>query len=258
MLAKCSAGMIFVMVTLTRQISADAATPVLSHVGVVIPAFNEARPLETLLPCLRDLGVGQIVVGDNGSTDATADVARACGCDVVLEPRRGYGAACAAAIGALHPDIRIVAFIDADLADDPAYLPALIEPIVGGQADLVIGYRDPKLREPGSMSLPQHFGNWLATRLIWLGWGFRYHDLGPFRAIRRDVLDDMRMRDRAYGWTVEMQVRALQLGLRIRQVPVPYRRRIGRSKISGTVRGVALAGYYVITTIARLYLSQRV
>lgn len=230
----------------------------LAGVSVIIPALNEEAPLRTLLAMLRHLGVSQIVVADNGSTDGTADVARKSGCVLVQEPRRGYGSACAAGLRVLAPQTTIVVFLDADLADDPAYLPRLVAPIAEDRADLVIGVRDADLRQPGSMTLPQRFGNWLATRLIHIGWGYRYRDLGPFRAIRRECLDHMRMRDRGYGWTVEMQVRALQMGLRIEQIAVPYRRRVGVSKISGTIRGVVLAGYYILTTLMRLYFSRRV
>jgi glycosyltransferase involved in cell wall biosynthesis len=227
--------------------------PDLGYVGVVIPALNEERSLAELLPILAGLGLGQVVVGDNGSTDGTTRVVNANGFDAVFEPRRGYGAACAAAIAALQTEIQIVVFIDADLADDPRRIVDLVVPIQADRADLVIGYRDPAMRAPGSMSVAQRFGNWLATRLIRLGWGMRYHDLGPFRAIARSALDSMQMRDRAYGWTVEMQVRAVQMNLRIEQIPVAYRKRVGVSKISGTIRGVCLAGYYILTTIARLY-----
>lgn len=230
----------------------------LGRVGVVIPALNEERSLAELLPLLAPMGLGQVVVGDNGSTDATARVTTDNGFETVLEPRRGYGAACAAAIAALRPEIEIVVFLDADLADDPRRIADLVAPIADDRADLVIGYRDAALREPGSMSIPQRFGNWLATTLILQAWGFRYHDLGPFRAISRDALARMRMRDRAYGWTVEMQVRAVQMNLRIEQVPVAYRRRVGVSKISGTVRGVVLAGHYILTTIARLFFRRPV
>lgn len=228
-----------------------------SRIAVIIPALNEAPSLETLLPMLRAMKLAQLIVADNGSTDETADIARRHGCTVVREPRRGYGAACAAGVAALHDDCDIVVFLDADLADDPTYMPELVGPIAAGRADLVIGTRDAALRERGSMTAAQCFGNWLATRLIRLGWGYRYRDLGPFRAIRRSCLDAIDMRDRAFGWTVEMQVRALQMGLRIEQVPVPYRRRTGVSKISGTLRGVVLAGYYILTTIARLRFSGR-
>ncbi|MCA9243367.1 MAG: glycosyltransferase family 2 protein [Phycisphaerales bacterium] len=229
----------------------DAATD-LASVSVIIPALNEEAALARLLPVLRPFDLGQVIVGDNGSTDATAQVARDAGAVVITEPRRGYGAACAAAMTALGPDCRVVAFLDGDMSDDPALLPAIVGPILGDRADLVIGCRDAAGRERGSMTAPQRFGNWLATRLMWLRWGYRYRDLGPFRAISRDALDRMGMRDRAYGWTVEMQARALQMGLRIEQISVPYRRRVGRSKISGTVRGVVLAGWYILTTLGRL------
>lgn len=222
-------------------------------VGIVIPALNEAENLRTLIPQLQTLAPCQIVIGDNGSTDRTAEVARSCGADVATEPKRGYGAACWAAMQQLRPDVHIVAFMDADLADDPAYLPGLVEPIHRNEADLVIGWRDPHLREPGSMTAPQRFGNQFAARLIRWGWGYPYRGLGPFRAIRRSGLDRLAMRDRAYGWTVEMQVRAVEDGLVIRQMNVPYRRRGGVSKISGTVRGVALAGYWIIRTSGVLW-----
>ena len=240
--------------------SAAASSPTIRTTGVsvIIPALNEEASLQELLPILHDLGWSQIIVADNGSSDATAEIAARHGCTVVREARRGYGAACAAGMAALDADCEIVVFLDADLADDPSYLPRLVAAIAEDRADLVIGCRDADLRRPGSMTLPQRFGNWLATRLIRIGWGFRYRDLGPFRAIRRECLDRMRMRDRAYGWTVEMQVRALQMGLRIEQIAVPYRRRVGVSKISGTLRGVVLAGYYILTTIVRLYFSRRV
>lgn len=225
----------------------------LRRVCVVIPALNEAESLQTLLPIVRALGVGQIIVADNGSSDATGRVARDHGATVVREPRRGYGAACAAALAHVRPDCDVVAFLDADLADDPQRLPVLASPVLAGRADLVIGCRLPELREPGAMTLPQRFGNALATTLIRLGWGYAYHDLGPFRVIRRDALEAIDMRDRAFGWTVEMQVRAVELGLRIEQIPVPYRRRTGVSKISGTLGGVLRAGYWILRTLGGLY-----
>ncbi len=225
-------------------------------VGIVIPALNEAENLRALLPQLQALNPTQIVIGDNGSTDGTAEVARSCGADVARESKRGYGAACWAAMQQLRPDVEIVAFMDADLADDPAYLGALVEPIAHHEADLVIGWRDPHMREPGSMTTPQRFGNQFAARLIRWGWGFPYRGLGPFRAIRRSCLDRLAMRDRAYGWTVEMQVRAVEDDLVIRQLSVPYWRRGGVSKISGTVRGVVLAGYWIIRTSGVLWLTR--
>lgn len=228
----------------------------LSDVAIIIPALNEAEGLAVLLPLLVKLGIGQIIVADNGSTDRTGEVARAHGAKVAREPQRGYGAACQAGLGAMNDDATIVAFMDADLSDDPAYLNGLIEPCRADLADLVIGYRAPELREPGSLTIQQRFGNWLATRLIRIGWGKRYFDLGPFRAVRRSALDRMGMSDRAYGWTVEMQIRAVECGLRVLEIPVPYRVRKGKSKISGTVRGVILAGYWILRTIAVLRITR--
>ncbi len=230
----------------------------LRSVGVVVPARDEAPSLARLLPDLDGQGLGQVVVADNGSTDGTARVATRLGADVVREPRLGYGAACAAGIGALRPDVEIVVFLDADLADDPRRLTDLVTPIEAGEADLVIGVRPSVLRERGAMTPPQAFGNWLATGLIRILWGHRYTDLGPFRAIRRGALDRLGMVDRRFGWTVEMQVRALQEGLRVTEVEVPYRvRPLGRSKISGTVRGVALAAASILYTIGRLWWAER-
>jgi len=220
---------------------------------VIIPALNEGPALRLLLPMLRAFKVGQIIVGDNDSTDDTPAVARDWGATVVTEPRRGYGAACFAAMQVMRDDIDVVVFLDADLSDDPAILPRLAKPVIDGDADLVIGHRVAELREPGAMTTAQRFGDWLATRLIRFGWGFRYGDLGPFRAIRRSSLERINMRDRAFGWTIEMQIRAVEEHLRIAQIPVPYRRRRGQSKISGTIRGVALAGYWILSTWWRLW-----
>lgn len=230
----------------------------LMDVSVLLPALNEADSLTSLLPILRAMDFGQIIVADNGSTDGTGSVAEDAGATVVREPRKGYGAACAAGLTALDPDTNIVVFLDADQADDPAMIPELVRVLREAPADLVIGCRDAARQQRGAMTPPQRFGNWLATTLIRIGWRYRFRDLGPLRAIRREALERIDMQDRAYGWTVEMQVRAVQLGLRIEQVSVPYRRRIGVSKISGTVRGVFLAGYYILTTIARLYFRRPV
>ena len=230
-----------------------AASGALDRVAVVIPARDEAAGLGALLPNLVRLGPGQIVVADNASQDATPDVARRFGADLVTEPSLGYGAACAAGVEGLGKQIELVVFLDADLADDHTRLPDLVEPIAEGRADLVIGVRPAHLQDSGAMTPPQRFGNRFATTLIrWL-WGHAYTDLGPFRAIRRSALERLDLRDRRFGWTVEMQVRALQEGLRVVEVPVRYRARAhGRSKISGTVRGVIRAGASILYTIGRL------
>lgn len=201
------------------------------------------------------MDLGQIIVADNGSSDGTGQVASEMGACVIREANRGYGNACLAGLRALRPDIDIVVFLDADLSDDVTYLDEIVVPILDDRADFVLGARTLR-REQGSMSVPQIFGNWLATLLVRLLWGHPYEDLAPFRAIRRDSLNTMRMRDRTFGWTVEMQVRAVELGLRIEEVSVPYYRRLGKSKISGTVTGVFKAGYGILKTIGLLWLTR--
>jgi len=206
----------------------------------------------------------QIVVVDNGSVDGTAQVAREAGVSVVSEPRPGYGRACLAglaalaSLAALDPAVDIVAFMDADHADYPEDLPLVLDPIVRGEADLVIGSRV-RHAEPGSLTPQQRAGNRLACALIQRWFRQRYTDLGPCRAIRRDALERLAMRDQAFGWTVEMQAKAARARLRIAEVPVRYRRRIGRSKISGTVTGTILAGTAILSTIVRIAMqSERI
>ncbi|HEU4941264.1 MAG TPA: glycosyltransferase family 2 protein [Candidatus Eisenbacteria bacterium] len=220
-------------------------------VDCVIPALNEASSIGRVLDLLPRPLVRRAVVSDNGSTDGTAAVAREHGALVVSEPERGYGAACLRGLRALEgepPDI--VLFLDGDLSDDPSEAEALVEPIRAGRADLVIGSRTRGAREPGALTPQARFGNWLATRLIRSLYGVRYTDLGPFRAIRWEALRTLGMRDRAFGWTVEMQVKAARRGIRAEETPVRYRRRIGRSKISGTVSGSIQAGAAILGTIA--------
>ena len=217
--------------------------------ALIIPALDEEDALGPLLAAIDRGLVRDVIVGDNGSVDRTAEVARAGGATVVRVDERGYGAACAGALQLLAADVDLVVFMDADGSDDPAEMAALMEPIVRGEADLVMGARTTV--EQGALTPQQRFGNWLATRLIQLLYGHRYSDLGPFRAIRRELLDRIAMRDRRYGWTVEMQIRALQLGARVAEVPVRYRKRVGRSKISGTVTGVIKAGWWIVYTIVK-------
>ena len=219
-------------------------------VALIIPALDEEHAIGALLASIDRTLVRDVIVGDNGSRDATAAVARAGGAEVVHVAERGYGAACAGALTRLRDDVDVVLFMDADGSDDPAEIQAVLQPILEGRADLVIGTRVHV--ERGALTPQQRFGNWLATFLIARLYGHRYTDLGPFRAIRRELLDRIAMRDRRYGWTVEMQVRALQLGARVAEVPVRYRKRVGKSKISGTVRGVLLAGYWIVRTIIAL------
>jgi hypothetical protein len=228
----------------------------LSRVVVIIPALNEEASLPLVL---RDLpAVGRVIVVDNGSTDATAAVAASAGAIVVPEAQRGYGAACLrglAAIGELteggQPPPQIVVFLDADYSDDPHILPELVQPIFNDSADFVLGSRLLGRREPGAMPAQSVFGNRLACGLMRFLFGISYTDLGPFRAIDRQRLGELAMTDRNFGWTVEMQIKAARHKLRILEVPVPYRRRIGQSKISGTVWGSLRAGWKILYLIGK-------
>ena len=221
-------------------------------VDIVIPALNEAQSIGEVLRQLPPGRARRVVVVDNGSTDGTAEAARAAGAEVLSEPRRGYGRACWTGIEHVCKDPPdILAFVDADLSDFPGELLRILEPIEAGRADLVIGTRLGGGLEKGALTPAQHFGNILAPTLIQLLYGHRYGDLGPFRAIRFPELLSLGMRDRGFGWTVEMQIRALQRGLRPADVPVSYRRRIGKSKISGTLGGSFHAGRVILWTIFR-------
>lgn len=219
------------------------------RVAVVIPAQDEAQAIGKVLVEIPSW-VDQVVVADNGSRDGTAAIAAASGATVVSEPEPGYGAACLAGIARVE-DANIIVFLDGDYSDHPDEMATLVDPIAAGQADMVIGSRENGSRETGSLMPQQRFGNWLATMLIRLIWGGRYTDLGPFRAIDRSALDQLAMADRNFGWTVEMQIRALEEGLLITEVPVSYRCRIGTSKVSGTIRGTVLAGTKILYIIAR-------
>ena len=223
------------------------------RIGVIIPALNEAKAISKVLadvPSWADT----IIVADNGSTDATADVARQSGATVVHEPDGGSGAACQAGMAAIQ-DCHIIVFLDGDYSDYPEQMDRLVDPIIDNDADLVIGSRRLGNAAPGALTPQQRFGNWLACGLIRLFWGVTYTDLGPFRAIRHDALRRLGMQDRAFGWTVEMQLRAIQYGLAVKDVAVDYRPRIGHSKISGTLRGTILAGHAILGTIFRTALQ---
>ena len=222
------------------------------RVALLMPALDEQQALARLLDELPRERYARLLVVDNGSTDGTAAAARAGGAQVISEPRRGYGQACLTGLAALGGDADIIVFMDADGSDVPAEAERLLEPILRGEADLVIGSRALGRAEPGSMTWPQRWGNRLSVWLVRLLFGHRYTDLGPFRAIRRESLEELGMRDTNFGWTAEMQVKAVLRGLRVQEVPVSYRRRVGRSKISGTVSGVLRAGAKIIWTIGKL------
>lgn len=222
--------------------------------ALIIPALNEEQVIAATLGAIPRGVFRLVIVADNGSTDRTAEIARACGATVVVETERGYGAACLRALAALPPDIEAVVFLQADLSEDPSEAPALLGPIQRGEADLVLGSRILRRAEEGALLPHQAFGNWLATTLIRLLYGHRYTDLCAYRAIRRDALERLNMRDRNYGWTVEMQMRALEQGLRILEVPVSYKKRIaGVNKVSGNLSASLRAGWIILRTIFRLW-----
>lgn len=218
-------------------------------IKAVIPALDEERAIGAVVREAPAF-LTEIIVVDNGSRDATAAIAAQAGARVVSEPRRGYGRACKAGIAAALP-CDIILFMDADGADDPDGAAAVVAPVAAGRADLVIGSRMTGAAEPGALTAPQRWGNGLACALIRLFWGVRFTDLGPCRAITAAALARLGMDDEAYGWTVEMQARAAKFGLTCAEVPVSYRRRVGRSKISGTLRGVVRAGATILYVVFR-------
>ena len=227
-----------------------------NRAALIVPALDEEPVIGQTLDRVPRALYREIIVADNGSRDRTAEIARACGATVVSEPERGYGAACLRAMAALPEEIEAVVFMDADASDDPAEAALLLDPIYQGRADLVIGSRTLGQAEKGALSPHQALGNALATWLIRVCYGHRYTDLGPFRAVRADALRRLGMRDRNYGWTIEMQIKALRHKLRVVEVPVSYRRRVGTSKISGNWRASVAAGAKIIWTFFRLTVSR--
>lgn len=231
-------------------------------VTVIIPAWNEEASLPSVL---RDLpSTGQVIVVDNASTDGTASVARESGASVIHEAQRGYGAACLRGLAEIGAQVQagntppeIVVFLDADYSDHPEFLSELVKPIQKNEADFVLGSRLMGLAEPGAMPPQSIYGNKLACALMRLFWGVHHTDLGPFRAIRYESLQALNMEDRNFGWTVEMQIKAAKHKLRMQEISVPYRRRIGTSKISGTISGTIKAGYKILYLIAKYGLFQR-
>jgi glycosyltransferase involved in cell wall biosynthesis len=218
--------------------------------ALIIPALNEAACLPLLFDAIPAELFRWIIVADNGSTDGTATVARSRGAIVVTEQERGYGAASLAAMAALPVEARIVVWMQADLSEDPAQAAELMAPIVAGESDLVIGSRTLGSAARGALLPHQVFGNALACFLIRVFWGYRYSDLGAFRAIRRESLEALGMADRNYGWTVEMQIKAVRQGLRIREIPVRYGVRVaGENKVSGNWKASARAGWVILRTV---------
>jgi glycosyltransferase involved in cell wall biosynthesis len=215
-------------------------------VTVIIPAANEAGNIRRLVEEVHATMSVSVIVVDNGSTDDTAQEAASARAKVVSEPRRGYGYACAAGVAAAG-DADILVFLDGDYSFSPADLPSLLAPILENQADLVMGSRELGHIEPGAMYPQQRFGNWLASRLMNILYGLSITDLGPYRAIRGELLRELNMQETTYGWPTEMIVKAARRKARIIEVPVSYRSRLsGQSKVSGTIRGTLLAGWYIL------------
>ena len=223
------------------------------NVSVVIPALNEEEPIAAVVrECAATKVPNEIIVVDNGSNDRTADRARDAGARVITAPR-GYGRACAAGARAVAPECEVIVFLDGDGSDCPEFMPQLVDPIARGEYDFVIGSRTRGQRESGSMNFQQVFSGKLAGWLMSILYGVRYTDMCPFRAIRREALEKLSMREETYGWNLEMQMKAARSGLRILEVPVNHRRRAGGvSKVSGTLRGTFVAGARIIATYLRI------
>lgn len=218
------------------------------NVSVIIPVLNEEEAIANVIDDIPKSLVQEIIVVDNGCTDRTVEIALKHGAKVVTEPQKGYGSACLAGIAAVHA-ADIIVFLDGDYSDDPTEMSLLVQPIQDGLADFVIGTRIPN--ERGALLPQAQFGNKLATFLMRIFFGIKYTDLGPFRAILYEQLQALNMRDKNFGWTIEMQLKAAKMGINVREVPVSYRKRIGTSKISGTFIGSIRAGAKILTTLFR-------
>ncbi len=228
------------------------------RVSVIIPALNEEETIADVVRGVPPATANEVIVVDNGSEDRTAERASSAGARVVEEPRQGYGRACAAGVQALSPDCEIVVFLDGDGSDCPELMNHLVEPIKQRRYDFVIGSRTRGRREPGSLNLQQVFAGRAAGLFLSALYGVRYTDMCPFRAIRREALESLGMREQTYGWNLEMQMRSARAGLRILEVPVNHRRRAGgESKVSGTLRGTLMAGARILATLARVATERR-
>lgn len=217
-------------------------------IRVIIPAYNEQDSIAKVIEAIPTF-VSEIIVVNNASTDLTVTNAQKAGATVLLENKMGYGYACLIGMAYItnkKPDTDIVVFLDGDFSDFPEQMSDIVRPIINGNVDFVIGARVKDKRETGSMTPQQVFGNALATFLMRLFFKSRFTDLGPFRAIRKTTLDQLNMEDKTYGWTVEMQLKVLKMGILYEEIPVSYRNRIGVSKVSGTVKGTIMAGYKIL------------
>ena len=223
------------------------------RVSVIIPTHNEAQAIERVLADIPSDLVTEVIVVDSNSNDGTPEIAARMGARVIQEPRRGYGRACLTGLAAANsPDV--VVFLDGDYSDRPSELPLLLAPIIEGRADITLGSR---LRSAGTMPSHQVFGNRLAAKLIRFLYGLKISDLGPFRAGRADVLRALALEETTYGWAVEMILKGALAGYRVVEVPVSYYPRIGKSKISGTLKGTVGAGWFILSLIVRYYFRRR-
>jgi len=220
------------------------------RISVIIPAFNEEKSIPLVIKDISKEWIDEVIVVSNNSTDNTDEVARAAGATVLRENRKGYGWACLLGIEhAVKQKSDIIVFLDGDYSDYPEQIPEVLAPILNDDIDMVIGSRALGKKEKGSMTVPQIFGNWLATNLMRLFYGVKYTDLGPFRAIKVEKLLELNMSDKTYGWTIEMQIKAAKNKLTYREVPVNYKNRIGKSKVSGTVKGTVMAGVKILGAV---------
>ena len=226
------------------------------RVSVIIPTHNEAQAIERVLADIPPRLVSEVIVVDSNSTDGTPDIAAKLGARVIQEPRRGYGRACLTGVAnAAAPDVLV--FLDGDYSDRPAELPILLAPIVEGRADITLGSRLHKRNYADALPWHQAFGNRLAAGLIRLLYRVNITDLGPFRAVRAEVIRALALEEMTYGWAVEMIVKGALAGYRIAEVPVSYHPRIGKSKISGTLKGTLGAGWFILSLIVRYYFHRR-
>ena len=228
----------------------------MNKISVIIPALNEEKSISKVINSIPKY-VSEIIVVDNGSTDKTSKIAKSKGALILFESKKGYGHACIKAIEFLkfNPP-NIIVFLDGDYSDYPEEMDLLIKPIIKNKYEFVMGARIKELREPGSMTLQQVFGNFLACFLLKVLYGVNFKDLGPFRAIKWESLQKLKMKDKTFGWTIEMQLKAIKHKLKYLEVPVKYRNRIGKSKISGTLTGTIMAGYKILLWIFKYYFKK--